>query len=192
MGFFSLGTLRPRRGLDSRRRCPSSSLDFAAQLRTASSPCCSSPRSSATSRRRAGSSATAASSSTRSGGAFSCTATTGCSTSYPAPGDRTPTGCPVPIENAIPAHALKHPTHGAQRVADELMLRGIQVSSGGVRGVWMRNDLLTHPSPPPVFCHRHVHGPPEIRQGSESDSRCWRYFIKPNAGGHQLAAERVG
>jgi len=37
---------------------------------------------------------------------------------------------------------LSHPTHGAQRVADELMLRGIQVSSGGVRGVWMRNDLL--------------------------------------------------
>ena len=32
---------------------------------------------------------------------------------------------------------------GAQRAADELMLRGIQVSSGGVRGVWMRDDLLT-------------------------------------------------
>ncbi len=48
-----------------------------------------------------------------------------------------------PIEKAILAHALKHPTHGAQRVADELMLRGIQVSSGGVRGVWTRNKLLT-------------------------------------------------
>ena len=29
-----------------------------------------------------------------------------------------------PIEKAILAHALNHPTHGAQRVADELMLRG--------------------------------------------------------------------
>ena len=48
-----------------------------------------------------------------------------------------------PIEKAILAHAVKHPTHGAQRVADELMLRGIQVSSGGVRGVWTRNKLLT-------------------------------------------------
>ena len=50
---------------------------------------------------------------------------------------------PAPVEEAILAHALEHQTHGAQRVADELMLRGIQVSSGGVRGVWMRNDLLT-------------------------------------------------
>ena len=54
-----------------------------------------------------------------------------------------PNRMPAPVEKAILAHALEHPTHGAQRVADELMLRGIQVSSGGVRGVWMRNDLLT-------------------------------------------------
>ncbi len=45
---------------------------------------------------------------------------------------------------AILAHALAHPTHGAQRVADELMLRGVQVSSGGVRGVWIRNGLITY------------------------------------------------
>ena len=54
-----------------------------------------------------------------------------------------PNRVPKPVEKAILAHALEHPTHGAQRVADELMLRGIQVSSGGVRGVWMRNELLT-------------------------------------------------
>ena len=48
-----------------------------------------------------------------------------------------------PIEKAILAHALKHPTHGAQRVANELMLTGLQVSSGGVRGVWTRNKLQT-------------------------------------------------
>ena len=52
-----------------------------------------------------------------------------------------------PIEKSILAHALKHPTHGAQRVADELMLRGIQVSSGGVRGVWTRKQP-PDPSPP--------------------------------------------
>ena len=47
------------------------------------------------------------------------------------------------VEEAILAHALTHPAHGAQRVADELMLRGVQVSSGGVRGVWIRNGLET-------------------------------------------------
>ena len=54
-----------------------------------------------------------------------------------------PNRVPEPVQKAILAHALEHPTHGAQRVADALMLRGIQVSSGGVRSVRMRNDLLT-------------------------------------------------
>ena len=47
------------------------------------------------------------------------------------------------VEKAILDHGLEHPTHGAQRVADELMLRGVQVSSGGVRGVWSRHGLST-------------------------------------------------
>ena len=47
------------------------------------------------------------------------------------------------IEQAILDHALAHPCHGPMRVAQELMLRGIQVSSGGVRGVWQRHGLLT-------------------------------------------------
>lgn len=47
------------------------------------------------------------------------------------------------IEEAILAHSLKYPTHGPVRVAQELALEGIQVSSGGVRGVWSRHDLLT-------------------------------------------------
>ena len=47
------------------------------------------------------------------------------------------------IEEAILGHALEHPTHGPMRVAHELALRGLQVSSGGVRGVWSRHDLLT-------------------------------------------------
>jgi transposase InsO family protein len=47
------------------------------------------------------------------------------------------------IEAAVLDHALANPCHGAVRVEQELRLRGIQVSSGGVRGVWQRNGLLT-------------------------------------------------
>ncbi len=47
------------------------------------------------------------------------------------------------VEEAILAHALERPTHGALRVAQELVLKGVQVSSGGVRGVWSRHNLLT-------------------------------------------------
>ena len=45
------------------------------------------------------------------------------------------------VERAILEHGPEHPTHGAQRVADELVLKGIQVSSGGVRGAWSRHGL---------------------------------------------------
>ena len=47
------------------------------------------------------------------------------------------------IEAAILDHALEHPCHGATRVEQELRLKGVQVSSGGVRGVWQRHNLLT-------------------------------------------------
>jgi transposase InsO family protein len=47
------------------------------------------------------------------------------------------------VEEAILSHSLKHPTQGPLRVSQELMLQGIQVSAGGVRGVWSRHDLLT-------------------------------------------------
>lgn len=47
------------------------------------------------------------------------------------------------VEKAIFDHCLEHPTHGAQRVADELLLKDVQVSAGGVRGVWSRHGLLT-------------------------------------------------
>ena len=47
------------------------------------------------------------------------------------------------IEAAILDHCLAHPGHGALRVEHELRLKGIQVSSGGVRGVWSRHGLLT-------------------------------------------------
>lgn len=47
------------------------------------------------------------------------------------------------VEEAILAHSLKYPTHGPLRVSQELMLQGVSVSSGGVRGVWSRHNLLT-------------------------------------------------
>jgi len=47
------------------------------------------------------------------------------------------------IEEKVLEYALDRPTHGAQRVANELRLRDISISSGGVRGVWLRNDLET-------------------------------------------------
>jgi transposase InsO family protein len=46
------------------------------------------------------------------------------------------------VEQAILEHSLKHPTHGPLRTSQELMLQGVSVSSGGVRGVWSRHSLL--------------------------------------------------
>jgi transposase InsO family protein len=47
------------------------------------------------------------------------------------------------VEKAILQYALDYPTHGPLRVAQSLCLEGVQVSSGGVRGVWQRHNLLT-------------------------------------------------
>ncbi len=47
------------------------------------------------------------------------------------------------IEQAILDYSLQRPTHGPLRVSQELALRGITVSSGGVRGVWNWHDLLS-------------------------------------------------
>jgi len=46
------------------------------------------------------------------------------------------------LERATLDHCLAHPTHGAQREADDLLLGGEQVSSGGIRGVWSRHGLV--------------------------------------------------
>ncbi len=56
----------------------------------------------------------------------------------PGPRGPHPNRVPEEVEQAILAHALDHPSHGPLRVAQELTLQGIQVSSGGVRGVWGR------------------------------------------------------
>lgn len=47
------------------------------------------------------------------------------------------------VEKAILDHCLKSPSDGCLKVAQALSLQGIHVSSGGVRGVWSRQGLLT-------------------------------------------------
>ena len=54
-----------------------------------------------------------------------------------------PNRVPEATEEAVLEHSLRFPTHGALRVAQDLALRGITISSGGVRGVWSRHDLLS-------------------------------------------------
>lgn len=47
------------------------------------------------------------------------------------------------IQEKILAYCLEKPTHGSQRVSNELRLQGVTVSSSGVRGVWQRSGLET-------------------------------------------------
>jgi transposase InsO family protein len=47
------------------------------------------------------------------------------------------------IEARILQYSLERPTHGAQRVANELRLEGLNVGCTGVRGVWLRQELET-------------------------------------------------
>lgn len=47
------------------------------------------------------------------------------------------------IEAKVLDYCLHRPTHGAQRVSNELRLQGVEVSPSGVRSVWLRNDLET-------------------------------------------------
>ena len=47
------------------------------------------------------------------------------------------------VEKAVLDHSLHHATYGPQWVSQELQLKGVQVSSGGVRGVWSRYNLLS-------------------------------------------------
>jgi transposase InsO family protein len=46
-------------------------------------------------------------------------------------------------EARVLEYCLSRPTHGAQRVSDELRLAGVEVSPSGVRGIWLRADLET-------------------------------------------------
>lgn len=46
-----------------------------------------------------------------------------------------------PTEAAVVAFALEYPAYGQVRAANELRKRGIFISSGGVRNVWLRHDI---------------------------------------------------
>lgn len=47
------------------------------------------------------------------------------------------------IEQAVVAFAIDQPAYGQLRVSNELRKRGVFVSSGGVRSIWLRHDLET-------------------------------------------------
>ena len=45
------------------------------------------------------------------------------------------------IEEAVVNIAYEYPAYGQQRASNELAKKGITVSPGGVRSIWLRNDL---------------------------------------------------
>jgi transposase InsO family protein len=47
------------------------------------------------------------------------------------------------IEQAVVAFAIDQPAYGQHRVANELRKKGVLVSGGGVRSIWLRHDLET-------------------------------------------------
>ena len=47
------------------------------------------------------------------------------------------------IEDAVVAYAVEQPAYGQIRVANEMKKRGLFVSPGGVRSIWLRHDLQT-------------------------------------------------
>jgi len=56
-------------------------------------------------------------------------------------GPRVGNRCSPETEKAILDYSLNEPTHGQVRVSNELKRKGILISGGGVRGVWLRNKL---------------------------------------------------
>jgi len=49
----------------------------------------------------------------------------------------------APIEEAVVAFAIEQPAYGQVRVSNELKKKGLFISPGGVRSVWLRHDLET-------------------------------------------------
>ena len=45
------------------------------------------------------------------------------------------------VEKAVVEMAVEYPSYGQLRIANELKKQGILVSPGGVRSIWLRNDL---------------------------------------------------
>lgn len=50
---------------------------------------------------------------------------------------------PEHVERAVIELAIENPALGQLRASQELLQRGIVVSSGGIRSIWLRNDLET-------------------------------------------------
>lgn len=48
---------------------------------------------------------------------------------------------PANVEHAVINMAVDFPAYGHERAANELRQRGIILSGGGVRSIWLRNDL---------------------------------------------------
>ena len=45
------------------------------------------------------------------------------------------------VEQAVLEMAIEYPAYGQLRVSNELKKAGVMVSPGGVRSIWLRNDL---------------------------------------------------
>jgi len=50
---------------------------------------------------------------------------------------------PEDVERAVVDYALEEPSHGQKRASDQLRQRGVFISAGGIRSVWLRHDLET-------------------------------------------------
>ncbi|GAB5426515.1 MAG: hypothetical protein Crog4KO_36620 [Crocinitomicaceae bacterium] len=47
------------------------------------------------------------------------------------------------IEEQVKAIAIEFPAYGQKRASNELAKKGVTVSPGGIRSIWLRNDLET-------------------------------------------------
>ena len=45
-------------------------------------------------------------------------------------------------EKAVLEYCLEFPTHGPLRVSQQLLLRGVNIGIGAVRGIWQRHDIM--------------------------------------------------
>jgi transposase InsO family protein len=45
-------------------------------------------------------------------------------------------------EKAVLEYCLEYPTHGPLRVSQQLMLRGVNIGVGTIRGIWQRHDIM--------------------------------------------------
>ena len=48
---------------------------------------------------------------------------------------------PEHVEDAVVSIAVEYPAYGQERAANELRKRGIMISGGGIRSIWLRNNL---------------------------------------------------